>query len=502
MKYYAGIDVGTTNLKAALFTQEGTLAAYHSEPTPTVHPQKEWSEFEPYAIWNGVCDCLKKITSTVSSEDICSVGISSFGEAGFLADAAGMPLTNAIAWYDPRTKKQIEFVKKVFDEKKIYSITGQNASDKYGICKLLWFKDQCPEIYEKAEHWLSMEDWIIFCLTGRFATDYSIAARTMVFDIRKLCWSKEMLNGLSVKESLFSEAVPGGSQVGAVTAAAADLTGLSPHTVVSVGGHDHACASIAVDIFAEGVVLDSMGTAEVSMIAVSEPVLNEETRKNFYSIYPHCGKKLYRVITSNQSCGACIEWYLRTFGRGLARQAANTGESQYDFLLRLTENVTAENKKLFFFPFLRGSVEDRNLRGIFWGVDDTHDQGDFINAILNGICYELKKQIDGYSKLFHGSFRRVRVVGGLSKSERIMRRKAQIQQSAIEVPVSSEAACMGAALLGAVGAGEISFDDLGAIYQSGREYQSEHESRENDAYETYLKIRARVKEIYAEIEET
>lgn len=141
------------------------------------------------------------------------------------------------------------------------------------------------------------------------------------------------------------------------------------------------------------------------------------------------------------------------------------------------------------------------MRGVFWGIEDTHKQGDFVRAILDGLCYELKNQIDGYSRMFGEAFGEVRVVGGLSKSERIMGQKARIQQGRIEVPSCTEAACLGAALLGAIGAGRISFPDLGKLYQKGREYRGYPSEQETRRYETYLKIRQRIKELYGSLGE-
>lgn len=497
MVHYIGLDVGTTNIKAALFSQKGELVEYHSEPTSITHPREGWSEFDPVGIWNSVCSCIKQITAKVSPEDICSVGISSLGEAGLITDEDGVPLSNIIAWYDPRARQQIAFLKEQLGVSKIYSVTGQTPSDKYGICKLMWIKDNKPEAYRTAKHWLSVEDWILFCLTGKYATDYSVASRTMAFDIINKCWSEEILRAAGLRTELFPEAYPGGTLIGRVTEKASLHTGLNTATCVSAGGHDHACASIAVNIFEDGVVLDSMGTAEVAMVAISKPVLNEETLNRYYSVYPHCGDKLYRVLTSNQSCGASIDWYLKTFGSDLIRKAGRLGISEYEYLLGKIDTDSSEVGKLYFAPFLRGSVEDPNLRGVFFGVDDSHRCGNFIAGIVDGICYELKKQIDGYGQTFKQSFDKLRVVGGLSKSERIMQRKSTIQQSMVEVPVCTEAACLGAALLGAIGAGKLTFDRLDTMYRCGRRYQAQTDGREQQEYETYLKIRDRVKETYA-----
>lgn len=106
MEYYIGIDIGTTNLKSALFTEDGKLKSYHAEPTPIIHPQEGWSEFSPAELWKTICICLKNVTAEVNADDICSVGVSSMGEAGMLTDDKGIPLTNIIAWYDPRAKEQ------------------------------------------------------------------------------------------------------------------------------------------------------------------------------------------------------------------------------------------------------------------------------------------------------------------------------------------------------------------------------------------------------------
>lgn len=496
---YIGIDIGTTNIKAALFSETGEIMQYESIVTPIVHPKKEWSEFEPYKIWECVSECLRRITDNRKEEDIVSVGISSLGESGIFVDKNGIPLSNMIAWYDPRTKAQIDYLKEKICDERIYAITGQIPSDKYGICKLLWLKDNQKEAYEKAEHWLSMEDWILFCLTGKFATDYSIASRTMVFDIHQLCWSEEILNAIDVKKELFSEAFPGGTFIGTITESARKATGLGINVKVSCGGHDHACAAIAVNIFEDGIVLNSMGTAEVSMIAVEKPVLNLESFQRYYSFYPHCGEKNYRLITSNQSCGACIEWFIKNFLSECSEKEKQSGKSKYDYFLDAADQTTEKNKKLFFIPFLRGSVEDRNLRGIFWGIDDSHEIGDFVRAIIDGICYELKKQIGGYEEIFQDKFSTIRVVGGLSKSGRIMKRKSEIQQDRIEIPKCTEAACFGAALLGAVGAEKIRFSDLQKFNKLNYYLDPAQNEAEKKEYEKYILIRERIKKIYEEI---
>lgn len=501
MEYYLGIDMGTTNIKAALFTEDGSMATFSSEPTPVIHPKEGWSEFGPLELWSVLCRCIKKVVWETKGAKIVSAGISSLGESGVLTDAGGYPLNNFIAWYDPRAKEEIEELKRKIGNDRIYSITGQTPSDKYGICKLLWIKKNLSEAYEEASHWLSVEDWILYKLTGNYATDYSIASRTMAFDIVKLQWSEEILDAAGIAAELFPEALPGGTFAGRVTQRASEETGLARGTPVSVGGHDHACAAVAVNIFESGVVLDSMGTAEVSMVAVREPVLNREALGKFYSFYPHCGPKLYRVITSNQSCGAAVEWYLNTLGEEIRSRAIRSGKSEYDWMAGEAEQNARPEDAVYFLPFLRGSVENNQWKGCLWGIDDGHRQGDLIRALIHGICFELKKQIEGYQELFHQRFDKIRVVGGLAKSDFVMKQKSRIQGTDIEVPACVQAACCGAALLGAVGAGKQNIKKLGQFYRFGRRYPAENEEELLKEYQTYLKLREGFKELYNRIGE-
>lgn len=494
MQYHIGIDVGTTNIKSAAYTMDGRRIAYHAEPTPIVNPQPGFSEFEPESVWRCVCLCLRAVTDAVGSAHIRTLGISSMAEAGVPLDVAGRPLYNFIAWYDQRSQPQSDALESILGRHTLYKTTGQPPSGKYGLTKLMWLTQNRPSEMGALAHWLSMEDYILYRLTSEFATDYSVAARTMAFDVSRLSWSSEILDAAGVSESVFPAPLPGGTRVGQVTRVAAMETGLSPDTIVSTGGHDHACAAIGVNILEPGVVLDSMGTAEVLMSALESLALPEQGDVSYHSVYPHCGKRLYRVLSSSQTCGACIEWYLRAFGRELIQEANQRGVSRYDALLARMAEGGARHPGLLFFPFLRGSVEQPGMRGAFLGITDEHTDGDFIAAIIDGLCFEQRYQLERYLQVPTQNVSALRVVGGLSKSPHIMNRKSAIQGCPVETPEDTEAACAGAAALGAIGAGDLSFDQLHAFYRPGLRYSA---SSEGDAqYSRYLSLREGIKRLY------
>ena len=460
MKYYMGIDIGTTNLKAAVFREDGELVSYHSESTPVSHPKPFFSEMDPMEVWEKIKICIRENVKQCPAKEICSVAVSSMGEAGILVEEQGRPLNPFILWYDTRSEAQYKRLETAVGYDRLYEITGQIPSVKYGISKLLWLKENDWELYQRASHWLSVEDWIIYCLSGKYATDYSVAARTLAFDVHTCNWSDEIIEAAGLKKQLFPKAVPGGTAVGRLKPEISVELGLNKEMIVATGGHDHSCAAIAVNIQKEGVMLDSMGTAEVLMMAFDHVLPFEVLRKSGYSVYPHCGKRKYRLLSSNQACGVSLQWYFKNMGRDLETEAKKTGVSRYALLEKQILLQRSQNEKLLFFPFLRGSAENSELMGTFWGMSDTDRPGDYAGAIIDGMAFELRRQTEDYIQLAQLEKPVVRIAGGLSKSDYIMRRKNKIQGVPVEVPVCTEAACFGAALLGAIAAGHLSFEEL------------------------------------------
>lgn len=448
-----GIDIGTSNIKAGAYDMDGQRIAFASRRMITYHPGRDMSEFDPEEIWKSVCSCLHEVIGTAGANQVEAIGVSSMAEAGVPIDIHGNPLYPIIAWFDPRTIPQAEWWAQEFGPKKIFSITGHHLAEKYGINKLMWIRDNVPQVFKLMTKWLSMEDYIIFRLSGEYATDYSIAARTMAFDVNKCKWSDEIMEKASILKELMPQAYPGGTVVGKIRASVSLETGLKPGIPVVTGGHDHACAAVAVNIFEPGVILDSMGTAESTMIAVENIRPTAEAFDNVLSMYPHCGEPSGRVATSIMACGASIEWLLARFGRELHEKSSNGQKNLYDLLMQEAEKSLPGSYGLHFIPHIRGVVGAPYSKGAIIGIKDSHNFGDFARAIIEGLSYELRSRLESCEKVFHGSYTKLRVVGGATKSYFWMQTKANILSREVEVPNNDEAASFGAALLAAVGAG-------------------------------------------------
>jgi xylulokinase len=186
-----------------------------SARTMTRHPRVEWSEFDANELWSTVVESLRQaIAQCEHPERIRAISVASMGEAAFPLDASGQVLYPAIAWYDQRTAPQAQWWHDTLGSERVYDITGHVLHATFGINKLLWLRDNEPAIFARIGHWLSIEDFVLWKLSGEFATDYSIASRTMVFDQRALTWSEPLLKHADIPIDWFSPAFPGGTTVG------------------------------------------------------------------------------------------------------------------------------------------------------------------------------------------------------------------------------------------------------------------------------------------------
>lgn len=474
MRLYIGIDVGTTNIKAMVFCPE-TLERLGFASTPT--PCGSDGLYALDALFNAAMDTLSRVIDGLPASDICAIGVSSMGESGALLDANGNILTPVIPWYDTRSQPHADRLSEALGGEAIYRVTGQLCSGKFGVTKLMWQKDNCPNSFASARYWLGVNDYILYRLSGRRVCDYSIAARSMAFDIHRLAWSEPILRAAGVDEGFMSECVPGGSPIGTLLPDIAQNIGLSSKTLIVTGGHDHACAAVGGGCIRPGTLLDSMGTSEVAIFPISEAPVTHEMYRAQVTIYPHCSDTLYRALTSMQACGASLDWFLNIWSEYLPKHARKARAELYAFM-ESSASACQESAELMYFPFLRGVLGSPEAGGAFMGIRDDHGFPDFAKALYDGLCCEFVWQLRQNADALNASFHRLCVVGGPSKSAYFMQRKADFSGMTLSVPAMQEAACLGSALLAAVGSGDIDFSAISEIVAAlpCERYMPEHSS--------------------------
>lgn len=472
--YLAGIDVGTTNTKTVIFDVEtGRINAVGSSRTVTRHPKPEWSEFDADEMWGTVQQSMRAaIQRCDHPERIAAIAVASMGESAFPIDAAGNVLYPAIAWYDLRTEEEAQRWERTIGQEHLFTVTGHLSRSTLGVHKLLWMREHVPEVVERMRHWLSIEDFVLWKLSGSIATDYSIASRTMLFDQRALTWSESLTEQGGLSAEWFSPAFPGGTAIGTVRKELAEQLGLSPQIIVSTGGHDHLCGALAAGVTQPGNLLESIGTASVVM-AVSDTFLpSAELLEAGCTSYAYVIPRTYTTMGALNFAGGALEWIV-TLLYGQGNRQTLTPEN-YAQALREAAEVPLGSRGAVILPAFLGSgtpYSASTARGTIFGLTPTHNRPELVRALMEGLAFWLRDNIAMFYELgiapsppgVPGAPQKIIVIGGTTQATTLLQIKADATGCLIKVPQIAEAAATGAALLAGIGA---------RIFASGEEATS------------------------------
>ncbi len=454
--YLVGIDVGTTNTKTVVFDVEtGQIRAVGSCRSITRHPVPEWSEFDAEDVWEAVLQSMQAAISHCDRpERIHAISVASMGESAFPLDANGNVLHAAIAWYDQRTAEEAQWWEDTVGRERIFAITGQLPNPMFGANKLLWMRNHVPQVFERIHHWLSMEDFVLWKLSGNFATDYSIASRTMLFDQRTLTWSEYLLQHARLPAAWFPPAFPSGTAIGTIRKEVAEKTGIPQQVIVSTGGHDHLCGALATGVTMPGQLLESMGTASV-VLAVSNTFspdreLFEAGCTSYAYVLPHT----YATLGMLNFAGGALEWIV-TLLYGQGKQESVSPE-MYAQALHEAAVVPPGSRGALILPSFLGSgtpYERHATHGAMLGLTPAHSRPELVRALMEGLAYWLRDNTTLFSKLGIAPPRpAITVIGGTTQATPLLQIQAEITGCPIKVPHITEAAATGAALLAGMGA--------------------------------------------------
>ena len=492
-----GIQIGTASVSFCAYDLLGIRLSGAEVPLRVYNPRPGQYELDPAELWESCCAASRQCLRQLGQVRILSIGVASVGESHVVLDRHGEPVSRVIAWYDQRSTSQAEAVSRQIGEQEMYRTTGQFISPKFGIFKTMWVRDNTPELFARLCKILTLHDYVIFRLTGQIATEYSMASRMMCFDVEKLCWAEDLLHYAGLPGSALPEPVAGGSHIGTVTASASRETGLAPGVPVYAGGHDHACAGIAVNIFDDNVMMDSMDSAETTMVATKERLDIDQGFQNQIAVYPHFGSKIFREITSIQAFGTVFDW----LARWLSLDSAE-GERLVRHSLQLLNSSGHAESKLYFIPHLRGLQESAYAKGSFLGIEESSGLQSMLYSVAEGLCFELRRRYDACENAFDREFPSIRAVGAYSHYATLMRMKAVIVGSKIETIPHTDAIPYGAALIGALGAGILREADLQDVYRFNAEYLPEFRAMRDYAprYQRYLYYHRRLLSLYSSAE--
>ncbi|NNC79268.1 MAG: hypothetical protein HKN94_03855 [Acidimicrobiales bacterium] len=395
---FIGLDLGTTGVKAVAFDSDDRQLALSTVPTPTHPTTAGGAEYDADELWAAACEVLRAVAEELAASGhwIESVATASMAEAGVLLDGKGRPVAPIIAWFDKRTEPQLEWWREVVGAERTLAIAATPPRAVFGGAKMLWTREKTPDAWQAGRHWLNMADWAAFRLTGTMATDYSLASRTMLLDLRARQWSDELLDASGLDRSRLAPLIQSGERVGQVTATASAESGLPTGIPVGAGGQDDICAALALGVTEPGMMVDSMGTAEAFVLVIDG--VDESGR----------------IGAAGVGQGAHVEP-----GRNYAMTGLAPGVGRIDDARR--------NLGLSWNEFLVTPAADEVIESV------AVDGQERIDLLLSAA---------GISDVHHIA------TGGGSRNERLIERKQALGGRAIHVADETEAAALGAAILG------------------------------------------------------
>ncbi len=452
--YILAHDLGTSGDKATLYDAEGKLCASSFGSYQTYYLDGGGVEQDSDEWWKAVCESTQALLAKtgIKSTSIACVTFSAQMMGVLPVDRNGKPLRRSIIWADLRSGKQAEYFASRMPMEEVYRITGHRLTSSYSATKLLWVRDNEPDIYKKTYKILQAKDFIVRKLTGAFATDYSDACGTNLFDILKRRWSEDILKAIDIPLSVLPEAHASTDIVGRVTEEAARATGLAAGTPVVIGGGDGCCAATGAGAVEPGLTYNVIGSSSWIAMATKEPIFDPKMRT---FNWVHLDEKLYSPCGTMQAAGYSFSWLKDNLCAYEADVAKRTGGNAYDLIEAEIEKAEAGSKNLLFLPYLLGERSPRwnpAAKGAFVGLTISHTKAEVYRSVIEGVSFNLKVILDTFNQMV--PIDEVIVIGGASRSKVWLNILADIWQKPVLIPrFLEEATSLGAAVCGGVAAG-------------------------------------------------
>ena len=348
MKHYMGIDIGTSGCKAVVFDENGLQVASAYREYSLICPEYGWAELDSNDVMEKCLEVIADAAKQVPAKTIQGIGISSQGEAFTAVDEDGKAISNALTSSDIRAKDYADKWSKQFGIEKLYQITGHTAHPMFSIFKLLWLKENRPDVWSRTAKFLCFEDLLTQRLGIEPAMGWPLAGRTMLFDVRKHTWSNEILESIALDAQKLARPLPSGTITGKIAPEIAGALGLADDAFAVAGGHDQPCGALGAGVTKPGVAMYATGSVECITPAFSEAILTEDLRKHNLCTYDHTVQGMYATVAFSLTGGNILKWFRDEFGAEEIARAKETGTDPYELLL---SQVDTKPSRLLVLPY-------------------------------------------------------------------------------------------------------------------------------------------------------
>jgi xylulokinase len=418
------LDVGTTSVKAVVYRTDGIAVGSASLPTPTHVPRPGWAFYRPEELWQTVVSAIRRSLDGVPNPAaIASVAVAAVGESGLLLDDAGEATTDSIAWFDARTRPQAMWLAERIGKDELFARSGLSLQPIFSLNKLLWHREHEPDAWRRSVRWLMLADYIAYRLSGEYATDLSLASRTLMLDLRQKRWDAQTLAQAEIEPSLLASLVAGGTALGRIKPDAAATTGLPPATLVAAGGHDHVVGALAAGVTRPGQMLNSLGTAEALFLPIDEPLADPQAGRQGYTQGAHVVGGRFYAFAGQYTSGASIEWLRALLG-------TQDDPDAYEAMIAGAEQIPGGSLGVVFLPHLRLAnppYDDPRSRGALIGLTADANRDVVTRAIIEGLAMESRNTFEpmlAYAQV--SAPRSVVAIGGGTRNSLLMRVKSAV----------------------------------------------------------------------------
>lgn len=437
--YYIGVDLGTSALKLVMMKGNGELVKTVSKEYPLYFPRSGWSEQNPTDWFLAVKEGLKELAA-FADEKIAGISFGGQMHGLVILDKEDKVLRPAILWNDGRSTEETDYLNNVIGKEKLSKLTANIAFAGFTAPKILWVKNNEPEIFAKISKIMLPKDYISYMLSGSFSTDYSDASGMLLLDVKNKKWSKEMIDICSISEDMLPKLYESYEVVGAIKPELAKELGLNDDIKIVAGAGDNAAAAIGTATVGEGACNISLGTS--GTVFISSKNFGVDSFNALHSFAHADGN--YHLMGCMLSAASCNKWWMEEI-----LKTKDFAKEQSDI-----DNLGENN--VFFLPYLMGERSPHNdpdAAGTFIGMRMDTKREDMTLAIFEGVTFALRDSLE-VARSLGIKIDRTMICGGGAKSSLWKRLVANILNVEVDVPASEEGPGFGAAILAAVGCGE------------------------------------------------
>jgi xylulokinase len=505
LDYFLTFDIGTTSVKTCVFDETLNMCGHANDEYQLVAENPGYVELAPETYWQAVLHGAKSAMqhAGIDPKNVVSISVTTQGETFIPIGRDGAALRNAVVWLDERAGRQAETLAKSFGAACFYRETGLPELSGYTpVSKLVWLRENEPEVYEKTWKFLLLEDYVLFRLTGRCVTEKALACSTGWFHFSSDGYWREMLEAAQIDVEKLPELLECGSIVpDGVLPEVREALGLSENVRVVTGAMDQTAGALGAGNVVPGLITETTGTALCIAATLDHPDLNDPSR---VTVYRHIERGRFLMIPISMSAGMFLKWFKDNFCELESQQAEREGRSVYALFDEIVEQTEPGANGLIAYPYLSGSLQPHNdpaARGVFFGAGLDTKKAHFLRAIFESIAFLLRENIELIERVNGISVREIRSLGGGSKSAVWRQIKADVMQLPIGALAESECTSLGAAILAAVALGY--YPDAASAASANRVVEWSRPDASlaalyERAYEKYSRLYPRLQPLFSE----